>query len=108
MKIIQNKLIPFEGYSAMMLFGMLFTRDKSKITETTIRHESIHARQMWEMLVIFFYLFYFAEWIVRLFMRGNAYRNISFEREAYGNQNNADYLKQRKYFAWVKYFDSRK
>ncbi|MDR1199075.1 MAG: hypothetical protein LBK94_08725 [Prevotellaceae bacterium] len=103
MKIIENKLIPFKGYSAIMLFGMLFTRDKSRITQTTIRHESIHARQMWEMLVIGFYLWYFIEWIVRLFMPGSAYRNISFEREAYGNQDNVEYLKQRKLFAWIKY-----
>lgn len=82
---------------------MLFTRDKSRITQTTIRHESIHARQMWEMLVIGFYLWYFIEWIVRLFMPGSAYRNISFEREAYGNQDNVEYLKQRKLFAWIKY-----
>jgi membrane-anchored protein YejM (alkaline phosphatase superfamily) len=86
-----------------MLFGMLFTRDKSKITDRTIRHENIHARQMWEMLVVFFYLWYLAEWLVRLFMSGNAYRNISFEREAYGNQDNVEYLKKRKLFAWIKY-----
>ena len=34
----------------MMLFGFLFTRDASRVTERTIRHESIHARQMWELL----------------------------------------------------------
>jgi membrane-anchored protein YejM (alkaline phosphatase superfamily) len=103
MKIIENKFIPFKGYSAVMLFCMLFTRDKSKIKDRTIRHESIHMRQMWELLVIGFYLWYLAEWLIRLFMRGNAYRNISFEREAYANQDNVEYLKQRKLFAWIKY-----
>jgi hypothetical protein len=66
MKIIENKFIPFKGYSAIMLFGLLFTRDKSKVTQRTVRHESIHARQMWEMLVIGFYLWYFIEWLIRL------------------------------------------
>jgi len=31
------------------------------------------------------------------------YRNISFEKEAYNNDNNLDYLKTRKWFAmWRK------
>jgi hypothetical protein len=103
MKIIENKFIPFKGYSAMMLFGFLFTRDKRKVTERTIRHESIHARQMWELLVVDFYVWYFVEWMIRLFMKGNAYRNISFEREAYTNQDDTEYLKTRRLFAFFKY-----
>jgi hypothetical protein len=103
MKVIQNKFIPFKGYSAMMLFGFLFTRDKRKVTERTVRHESIHARQMWELLVVGFYVWYFVEWLVRLFFKGNAYRNISFEQEAYSNQDGLDYLRQRKVFAFLKY-----
>jgi len=103
MKVIQNPIIPFKGYLAIMLFGVLFTRDKSKVTERTIQHESIHARQMWELLVVGFYLWYIIEWVIRLFMPGNAYRNISFEREAYSNENNIDYLKHRSLFAFFKY-----
>ncbi len=103
MKIIQNKIIPFKGYLAIMLFGFLFTRDKSRIKEPTIRHESIHARQMWELLVIGFYLWYFIEWIIRLFRSMDAYRNISFEREAYANERNPEYLKSRKMFSFLKY-----
>jgi hypothetical protein len=87
----------------MMLFGFLFTRDKRKVTERTIRHESIHARQMWELLVVGFYVWYFVEWMIRLFMKGNAYRNISFEREAYANQDDILYLDTRKLFAFLKY-----
>ena len=48
---------------------------------------SNHTAQMKEMLYIFFYLWYVVEWIIRLFMKGNAYRNISFEREAYSNED---------------------
>jgi hypothetical protein len=103
MKIVQNKFIPFKGYSAMMLFGFLFTRDKRKVTERTERHENIHARQMWELLVVGFYVWYFTEWLIRLFMKGNAYRNLSFEREAYANQDDILYLDTRKLFAFLKY-----
>jgi hypothetical protein len=103
MRTIQNKFIPFKGYSAIMLFGFLLTRDKRKVTERTIRHESIHARQMWELLVVGFYVWYFIEWMIRLFMKGNAYRNTSFEREAYTNQDDTEYLKTRRLFAFLKY-----
>ena len=86
----------------MNLFGVLFARKNARITEKTINHESIHTAQMKEMLYIFFYVWYVVEWIVRLFMKGNAYRNISFEKEAYMNENNMDYLKHRKHYSWIK------
>lgn len=104
MKIVRNKFIPFPGYKAINLFGVLFVRGNAVIDEKTIRHESIHTAQMKEMLYVFFYLFYFIEWLVRLFMKGNAYRNISFEREAYSNQNYINYLNERRWFAWVTYY----
>ena len=103
MKVIRNKIIPFPGYKAINLFGVLFVRGDAQVDEKTIRHESIHTAQMQEMLYIFFYLWYVMEWIVRLFMKGNAYRNISFEREAYENEKDVDYLSSRTWFAWIEY-----
>ena len=50
MKVIQNKFIPFPGYSYINLFGLLFTRNKNKISEKTYNHEKIHLKQMQEML----------------------------------------------------------
>ena len=43
------------------------------------------------------------EWIIRLFMKGNAYRNISFEREAFDRQNEIDYCEYREKYAWIRY-----
>ena len=103
MKIIRNKYIPFQGFKAINLFGILFVRGNARINERTIRHEAIHTAQMKEMLYIFFYLWYVVEWIIRLFMKGNAYRNISFEREAYSNEDDVIYLESRKRFAWIEY-----
>ena len=103
MKVIRNKIIPFSGYKAINLFGVLFVRGDAKVDEKTIRHESIHTAQMQEMLYIFFYLWYVVEWVVRLFMKGNAYRRISFEREAYENEGDLDYLSDRTWFAWIEY-----
>ena len=108
MKVIYNNVIPFKGFLAINLFGVLFVRKDassgSKLSDTTIRHESIHTAQMKELGYIFFYLIYFIEWIIRLFTNpGAAYYSISFEQEAYNNQYDRNYLKNRKHFAqWRK------
>lgn len=68
-----------------------------------INHESIHIKQQQELLIIPFYILYIGEYFIRLFMKGNAYRNISFEREAYTNEGNLDYLKTRKWYSFLKY-----
>ena len=68
-------------------------------------HESIHWYQQLEMLIIFFYIWYFIEWIIRkLFTTtSNAYRDISFEQEAYENDQDMKYLKIRKHYSWLKH-----
>src|SRR5690554_1089641 len=102
MKIIRNKYIPFQGYKAMNLFGVLFVRGNARVDDITLNHEKIHTAQMKEMLYVFFYVWYVIEWFIRLPF-GSAYRNISFEREAYTNQDDLSYLKNRKRFDFVKY-----
>ena len=104
MKIIYNKIIPFPGYKAINLFGILFVREGARMSEVDLNHESIHTEQMKEMLWIFFYIWYIIEWVVKIFKYGpkDAYRNLSFEREAYENQGNLEYLKERKHFSWFK------
>lgn len=91
MIIIYNKLIPFKGYKAMCIWPFIFARDKLNVID--INHESIHGKQQLELLIIFFYLIYLIEWLFK------GYRNIFFEKEAYSNQNNLEYLKNRKWFA---------
>lgn len=103
MKIIRNRFIPFKGIAAINLFGVLFVRQEARIDFVTLNHEEIHTAQMKEMYYIFFYLWYLLEWGIRLFMSGNAYRNISFEREASGNQWDRKYVQSRRPFAWVRY-----
>lgn len=103
MKIIYNKLIPFKGFKAINLFGVLFVREGCTMSDEDINHEKIHTAQMKEMVYIPFYLWYLVEWIARLFKSGNAYRNISFEQEAYDNQSDLSYLNDRKHYGWFKY-----
>ncbi len=91
----------------MNLFGVLFVRGNARIDDITLNHEKIHTAQIKELGYIFFYLWYVVEWLIRLFMKGNAYRNISFEREAYNNENDLDYLHNRKRFDFAKYLKTR-
>ena len=102
MKIIRNNILPFNGFSAMNLFGVLFVRKNARLGERTLNHERIHTAQWRELWYVGFLLWYLVEWIVRL-PKGNAYRNISFEREAYANDDNLTYLETRKRFAFLKY-----
>lgn len=104
MKIIFNNIIPFKGFSAINLFGVVFARKGVHITETTISHECIHTRQMQELLFVTFYVLYVLEWLVKLCFYGKrTYYNISFEREAYAKQDELLYLRERKHFAFLKY-----
>lgn len=72
--------------------------------ERIINHERIHWFQQTEMLIIFFYLWYLIEWIVKLFKYGGqAYTNLSFEREARYGESRENYEIERKSYAWIKF-----
>lgn len=106
MKVVYNNIIPFKGYKAINLFGILFVRKGAILKDRDLNHEAIHTAQIKEMLYIFFYLWYAVEWIIGLIEYRNAhtaYRNISFEYEAYVNENNSNYLTTRESYAWYKY-----
>ena len=115
MKIIYNNIIPFKGFLAMNLFGILFVRkdaaERKPVSEFVINHESIHSEQIKEMLWIPFYIWYGLEWFIKLFNYGfdshTAYRNISFEREAYNNENDLAYKYHRKRYNWLKLLRKR-
>lgn len=111
MKIIYNNILPLRGFSAINLFGFVFVRKEFKpIYEITIRHEAIHTVQMRELLYILFYIWYVLEWLFRLIQYEDskeAYRNISFEREAYEKQDDTGYLKNRGFFAAFKYLNNK-
>ena len=103
-KVIYNKIIPFKGFSAMAFVWWIFARQE--MTDRVIRHEEIHIRQQKEMIVIFFLLWYGIEWLLRIIQYRNrmtAYKNISFEREAYNNMSNIGYLNTRKAYSFIKY-----
>ncbi|MCH5346544.1 MAG: hypothetical protein J1E63_05505 [Muribaculaceae bacterium] len=107
--IIQSKLMP-KGI-CLNLFGTFWARDTRWIDRYVVNHERIHTAQMRELLFIPFYILYGIEYIFRLLRyrnRSAAYRNLSFEREAYTNGNDLTYLSQRRHFAWVNYLRRQK
>lgn len=107
MKIVYNYIIPFKGYKAMCVFPFIFVRkDVRSLTVNDINHEKIHGEQQKETLILLFYLLYGIEWLVKVVYyrnRHTAYKNVSFEREAYDKQDDITYLDKRKLFSWVKY-----
>lgn len=107
-KILYSKIIPPKGFVAINLFGLIVVRKGFTLTKTSLYHEKIHTRQMIEMLFLLFYLWYVIEYLIRLIQyKGaflEAYRNISFEREAYAMQNDLQYIKRRKTWAWRFFF----
>lgn len=104
MKIIYNNIIPFKGFAAINLFGVLFIRNGVVVTERRLNHERIHTAQMRELLYVGFYIWYFVEWLLELFTYGSqSYHTNTFEREAYENDDDLTYLSNRQRFAWWKY-----
>lgn len=114
MKIIYNKIIPFKGFTAINLFNVIFARKEYKdyiedsyAGQVVINHESIHTAQMRELLYIGFYIWYFIEWLILLIKNikhpNKAYYEIRFEKEAYNNEIDFNYLKTRKHYNWLNY-----
>lgn len=96
--IIYNKIIPFKGYKSINLFELIFAR--SPLSDVDINHEKIHTAQMRELLYLGFYLIYLFEWLFLLIKNPKtAYRSISFEKEAYKNEKDMNYLSKRKHYA---------
>lgn len=90
-------------------FAIYVSEEKYLKNKKLINHESIHWKQQLEMLIIFFYIWYLIEWFIRLFVNpGNAYKSISFEREANKFEKDETYLTNRKAFAWLKFMRKQK
>ncbi len=104
--IVSRYLIP-KGFRGFTFFPFVFLKNrKDTSNEVLLNHEKIHIQQQLEMLVVPFYIWYLLEFLYRLIQYRNsrvAYRNISFEREAYLNETNMDYLKIRKLYSFYIY-----
>jgi len=104
MIIVSDRILKFFNFflsgvnaSGITFFPFIICASDTKLTPDFINHEKIHLRQQLELLIIPFYIWYFIEYYTR------GYDEVSFEKEAYGNDKNLNYLKERKMFSFLKY-----
>ena len=104
--IVRPKLLR-KKFNGMTLWPFVIVRHSHLLKDKIfVNHERIHLRQQLELLIVFFYLWYGLEFLIRWLKMGNrnlAYRNISFEREAYIHEGNFSYLKHRKFWSFLNY-----
>lgn len=122
----------WENYDTITLAAWVCTKcmSKEEMPQSTRNHECTHARQwvecmlasgviIWALVLfanisawwfvlsfLMFYILYVLEYLIKLILYRNfskAYKNISFEREAYECQFDNNYLENGDYFNWIKY-----
>ena len=103
--IVSRYLIP-KGFRGFTFFPFVFLKyRKDTDNEVLLNHEKIHIKQQLEMLIVPFFIWYFLEFLYRLIQfrnRNIAYRNISFEREAYENEKDLNYIQSRPFWRFLK------
>lgn len=81
---------------AIVLYPFIFFAEKNP-GEVLMNHEMIHVEQIRRLGFVKFYYQYLKQYFF-LRLKGSshhqAYHGISFEQEAYANQNNLDYNKK--------------
>lgn len=103
-------MIIFKGFKlpkigGIALFPFIFLREENP-SDVLVHHEKIHIRQQLELLIIPFYIWYLLEWLVHFISVRDfweAYRLISFEKEAYANEEDLTYLMNRPFWAFLYY-----
>lgn len=98
-------IVPFLWVDGMALWPFVLIRQRHP-GAFLLNHERIHLRQQLELGLVVFYVWYLLEYLYRWVQYKNqylAYRNISFEREAFDNDRNMNYLITRKWFAFRRY-----
>ena len=107
MLLIVNKYLLRKRFVGITLWPFIVMKNKElKEDVVFINHERIHLRQQLELLILPFFIIYGIEFLIGLIKYKEAYtayRNISFEREAYKNEDNLNYLKKKKLWSFVKF-----
>lgn len=100
--VILSKVAPIE-IGAITLGPFIFSR--GEMSDRTKNHERIHWEQYKECLIIGFLVLYGLSYVINLCkgMKGpEAYRNIWFEKEAYDNDHDFEYIQNRRWFSWAR------
>ncbi|ABG57814.1 hypothetical protein [Cytophaga hutchinsonii] len=94
------------GFTAQYAVFWIFFKDKKDMTnQVLLNHELIHHEQVKELTPFLFLPVYLGNYVINLFRykfdTDKAYRNILLEKEAYQNENNHTYRRNRKRYAWL-------
>lgn len=106
MIVIFKHIIP-KPYSGLTIFPFIFLKSKNyKMNAILVNHEKIHLKQQIELLWVFFFVWYLTEYVfllIKFRKHDMAYKNISFEKEAYAFENDLAYLNRRKPYSFLKF-----
>lgn len=112
MIVVVNKYLLAKGFKGISLWPFVILKHKSLAKDSVfMNHERIHLRQQIEMLILPFYLWYSLEFLLRFVQFQNAYlayKNISFEREAYENESDLNYYRKRHLWNFTDYLVKNK
>lgn len=107
MILIVNKYLLAKGFKGVSLWPFVVVKYRSYAQDKVfVNHERIHLKQQKELLVLPFYIWYGLEFFFRYVKYRDfykAYRNISFEREAYANDKDLNYLQDRRFWNFTRY-----
>ncbi|QBA64942.1 hypothetical protein EQY75_10635 [Muriicola soli] len=105
--VIISKYFFYRNYVGLSLWPFIILKEPELTQDRIlINHERIHLRQQAELLILPFYLWYISEWICKsvwYLSTYKAYKNLSFEREAYFHESDPSYLRSRNRFGFIKY-----
>lgn len=107
MIVLVNRMFIPKRFGGLVIWPFVLIKDQRLRNDLVfMNHERIHLRQQMELLVIPFFIWYGIEFIVRWIQfkdRHIAYRNISFEKEAYENEKDLNYLEKRSLWGFFYY-----
>lgn len=105
--VIISKYFFYRNYVGLSLWPFIILKEPELSKDRIlINHERIHLRQQAELLILPFYIWYISEWVIKsiwYLSTYKAYRNLSFEREAYLHESDPEYLASRSRFGFIKY-----
>ena len=105
--IVSKYLVP-NGFRGLTVFPFVVLKQRESVVDAVLlNHEKIHLRQQLEFLLLPFFVWYGLEFLWHLLKQRDvksAYNSISFEREAYANEKDLHYLKQRSFWRFLNYF----
>lgn len=89
---------------------LIFRDDKHPLTSQWLTHEKVHILQFWESLGLSHLISTVEYYYARIWLKlkpDEAYFYQAIEQEAWANQHNPDYLKQRNFWSFWKYLSHK-